>query len=496
MAEHQKIKRLLIANRGEIVERIIRTAKTMNICAIAIYSEADRAMPYVRYADEAVCIGSAESSSSYLHMDKIIEVAVKLNCDAIHPGYGFLSENHLFARKVESAGILFIGPTPDTIQKMGDKLASKKTVSLYDIPLVPGTSSPVKDLKMAEKVIAEIGLPVLIKASAGGGGKGMRVVNNLKGLKDDFQSAINEAQAAFGDPSVFIEKYIQNPRHIEVQILADQHGNIFHLNERECSIQRRHQKIVEEAPAAIVDAALREKLGKAAIGVARSCDYVGAGTVEFIMDEEKKFYFLEMNTRLQVEHPVTELTTGIDLVEKQIEIAEGKTLHLNQQEITPQGHSIELRVYAEDPEDNFMPSIGNIEKYELPHGDGIRVDGGYEEGMSIPVYYDPLLSKLIVFDKDRPSAIRKMIAAIDSYKIEGIQTTLSFGRFVMENEHFKNGQFDTNFVAVHYQPSIQELNLELEKVAAIMTDYIISDKERNSIQIIQSKTNWRNRLSD
>jgi propionyl-CoA carboxylase alpha chain len=379
---------------------------------------------------------------------------------------------------------------------MGDKLVSKKTVSAFNIPLVPGTSNPVKDIREAEEITAEIGLPVLIKASAGGGGKGMRIVHDLKGLKDDFQSAINEAQAAFGDSSVFIEKYIQNPRHIEVQVLADQHGNVFHLNERECSVQRRHQKVVEEAPSAIVDDILRKELGQAAINVAKACNYINAGTVEFIMDENKKFYFLEMNTRLQVEHPVTELTTGIDLVEKQIEIAEGKVLDLSQENLHPKGHSIELRVYAEDPEDNFMPSIGNIKTYHLPEGEGIRVDGGYEKGMDIPIYYDPLISKLVVYDVNRKAAIEKMIRAIDGYKIEGIKTTLSFGKFVMENREFRNGAFDTNFVAKHYQPSVSTLNSELEKIAAIMTDYFVNEQEKNIIPLAKVNSNWRSRLQD
>ncbi len=494
MAELQKIKRLLIANRGEIAERVICTASKMGITTVAVFSDADRGMPYVRHADEAVNIGPPESSQSYLNMDKIIEVAVETACDAIHPGYGFLSENHLFAKKVEEAGIIFIGPKPDTIKKMGDKLASKQAVSTYDIPLVPGTSSPVRDIDEAEQIINEIGLPVLIKASAGGGGKGMRVVNNLTDLKNDFQSAVNEAQAAFGDPSVFIEKFIQNPRHIEVQILADQHGQILHLNERECSIQRRHQKVVEESPSVIVNQDLREELGNAAINVARACDYIGAGTVEFIMDESKKFYFLEMNTRLQVEHPVTELTTGIDLVEQQIKVAEGSELNLNQEALLPRGHAIELRVYAEDPEDNFIPSIGKLVSYSEPKGQGIRVDGGYEEGIKIPIYYDPLISKLIVYGPDRETAIQNMLEAIDDYIIEGVQTTLSFGRFVMQHDNFKKGDFDTNFVAKYYTTSLMQINSELEVVAAIMTDYYMENKEKNTVPIIKSETNWRSRL--
>ncbi len=494
MAGSQNIKKILIANRGEIAGRIIATTKKMGIASVAVFSDVDRGMPFVRDADEAVHVGPSESLKSYLNMDKIIEVALRMKCDAIHPGYGFLSENALFARKVAEAGIIFIGPKPHTIETMGDKITSKRTVSKFDIPLVPGTSSPVKNSVEAEKIVEEIGLPVLIKASAGGGGKGMRVVDSHENLKESFQSAMSEAQTAFGDPSVFIEKFVQNPRHIEVQVLADQHGNFFHLNERECSVQRRHQKVVEECPSAIVDDALREKLGKAAIDVARSCDYVGAGTVEFIMDEGKKFYFLEMNTRLQVEHPVTEMTTGLDLVALQIEIAEGKKLQLRQEDLAPIGHSIELRVYAEDPEDGFLPSIGNLCHYRLPEGRGIRLDGGYEEGMDIPIYYDPLISKLIVYDKDRVSAIQKMIGAIKKYEIKGVKTTLPFGLFVMQNKYFQKEDFDTNFVEKHYVQEVEKLKVEMEEIAALMTHKILMEQKDNLVPVIRSKSNWRRRL--
>ncbi len=494
MKEKGKIKSILIANRGEIAVRIIRTAKKLGIQTVAVYSDADRIMPFVRMADKAVHIGPSPSSDSYLNMDKIIEVALKYQCDAIHPGYGFLSENHVFAQKVIENGILFIGPDPETIQKMGDKLESKRTIKTFDVPSVPGTDFPISEFEEAKTIASEIGLPVMIKASAGGGGKGMRIVHKMSDLEEEIQTAMSEAKTAFGDSSVFIEKYVQNPRHIEVQVLADRHGNIVHLNERECSIQRRHQKVVEECPSPIVDAKLREELGKAAINVSKACKYVGAGTVEFIMDQENKFYFLEMNTRLQVEHPVTEYVTGIDLVEKQIEIANGNPLNLRQEDLFPKGHSIELRVYAEDPEDNFMPSIGKLEKYQTPVGEGIRVDNGYEEGMEIPIFYDPLLAKLVVYDKDRISAINKMINAIDQYEIEGVKTTLPFGKYVCKNEFFITGDFNTNFVKEHFSGIFNKQKKKLEEVAAILSSYIIDQYEENMISLAEQKTNWRNRL--
>lgn len=471
----RKMNKILVANRGEIAVRIIRSLKAMGITSVAVYSEADRNSIHVKMADEAYLLGPAPSNQSYLLGDKIIDIAKKNNIDGIHPGYGFLSENAEFAKKVTDAGIIFIGPKPESITLMGSKLAAKETVSKYDIPLIPGTDHAIDDIEEAKEIAEKIGFPILIKASAGGGGKGMRIVENKKEFESQLKMAINEAKSAFGDGSVFIEKYIGSPRHIEIQILADNYGNTIYLNERECSIQRRHQKVIEEAPSAIVTPKIREKLGKAAVYVAKSCDYVGAGTVEFLMDENLNFYFLEMNTRLQVEHPVTEYTTGLDLVEEQIRIARGEKLRYEQKDIGLKGHAIELRVYAEDPENSFLPSIGNLEQYKEPTGKNIRVDSGFEQGMDIPIYYDPMISKLIVYGKDRDHAIAMMQKAINDYKIKGIRTTLSFGEFVMKHEAFKSGKFDTNFVKYYFtKDKIRESIKESSFIAALFAvkDYL------------------------
>lgn len=463
------MKKILIANRGEIALRIMKTAKKMGIKTVAVYSTADRKSPHVRFADEAVLIGEAPSNQSYLLGDKIIEVAKNLNVDAIHPGYGFLSENAEFAEKVEKNGIKFIGPKSHAIKVMGDKLAAKETVKAYDIPMVPGIDEAITDVEKAKKIAEEIGFPILIKASAGGGGKGMRIVENVSEFEEQMQRAISEAQSAFGDGSVFLEKYIASPRHIEIQIMADEHGNVIHLFERECSIQRRHQKVIEEAPSAILTPELRNKMGEAAVKVAKSCDYVGAGTVEFLLDENMNFYFLEMNTRLQVEHPVTELITGLDLVELQIKIARGEELNIRQEDLKIHGHALELRVYAEDPMNDFLPSVGNLEVYQLPEGEGIRVDNGIEEGMDVPIYYDPMLSKLITYAKTRDEAINLMIEAIQNYKVKGIETTLPFGTFVCKHEAFISGDFDTNFVKKYFSEENIKSNAETEaKIAALV----------------------------
>ena len=376
-----KINKILVANRGEIAIRVFKTAKKLGIKTVAVYSTADRNAPHVEEADEAVWIGEAPSNQSYLLGNKIIEVAKSLKVDAIHPGYGFLSENADFSQKVSDAGILFIGPKPYAIRTMGSKLAAKESVKKYNIPMVPGIDQAVSDPQKAIKIAREIGFPILIKASAGGGGKGMRIVDKESDLESQMQRAISEATSAFGDGSVFIEKYIDSPRHIEIQILADSHGNVVHLFERECSIQRRHQKVVEEAPSAILTEDLRNKMGEAAVSVAKSCDYLGAGTVEFLMDAQMNFFFLEMNTRLQVEHPVTEWITGLDLVEEQIKIAEGEALSFSQNDLKIKGHAIELRVYAEDPLQDFMPSMGRLTTYKPPVGENIRVDDGFREGI-------------------------------------------------------------------------------------------------------------------
>ncbi len=463
------MKKILVANRGEIALRVMKTAKKMGIKTVAVYSVADRQSPHVKFADEAVCIGEAPSNQSYLLGDKIIEVCKELGVDGIHPGYGFLSENSTFAELAEKNNITFIGPKSHAMRVMGDKLAAKDTVKAYDIPMVPGLDHAITDIDEAKKVAKEVGFPILIKASAGGGGKGMRIVEKEADFESQMQRAISEATSAFGDGSVFIEKYVGSPRHIEIQVMADTHGNVVYLFERECSVQRRHQKVVEEAPSAVLTPEIRKAMGEAAVKVAKSCDYVGAGTVEFLLDENKNFYFLEMNTRLQVEHPVTELITGIDLVEMQIRVARGEVLPITQDDLQIKGHALELRVYAEDPLNDFLPSVGNLSTYILPEGEGVRVDNGFEQGMDVPIYYDPMLSKLITYGKDRNEAIQLMLKAIEDYKIEGVSTTLPFGTFVFKHDAFVSGNFDTNFVKKYYSPEIiKESQAKEAEVAALV----------------------------
>lgn len=493
------MKKIIVANRGEIAMRVMRTCKEMGIKTVAVFSEADRMSPHVRFADEAICIGPAASNQSYLCGDKIIEVAKKLGVDGIHPGYGFLSENADFSLAVSEAGIIFIGPRPHAIRVMGNKLAAKEAARIYNIPLVPGTESAVSDIEEAKSVAREIGYPILIKASAGGGGKGMRIVERDEDLDEQMGRAVSEALNAFGDGSVFIEKYVSSPRHIEIQILADAHGNVIHLFERECSVQRRHQKVIEEAPSVILTPEIREAMGKCACDVARSCDYLGAGTCEFIFDEQNNFYFLEMNTRLQVEHPVTELITGVDLVRQQILIAMGQPLSIKQEDLKINGHAIQLRVYAEDPSNNFLPSIGKLQTYRAPKGVGVRVDDGYEEGMDIPIYYDPMIAKLITYGKDRNEAIARIIRAIDEYEIDGPSTTLPFGTFAFKHEAFVSGNFDTHFVKKHFSPEKLEQGTEEEaKVAAMLIAQLLEKRQKSpklntSSNIVQIKSNWKNR---
>lgn len=473
------MKKILVANRGEIAIRVMRTAKKMGIKTVAVFSEADRNSPHVKYADQAVCIGPAPSNESYLKGDKIIEVSKALQVDGIHPGYGFLSENADFAELCEANNIVFIGPRSKAIKVMGSKLAAKETVKAYNIPMVPGTDEAITDINQAKTIASEIGFPILIKASAGGGGKGMRIVEKESEFESQMNRAISEAKSAFGDGSVFIEKYVASPRHIEIQVMADTHGNVIHFFERECSVQRRHQKVVEEAPSSVLTPELRRKMGEAALNVARSCDYVGAGTVEFLLDENHNFYFLEMNTRLQVEHPVTEWITGVDLVQLQIKVARGEKLEIKQEDLKINGHTLELRVYAEDPMNDFLPSVGRLDIYKLPEGDNIRVDNGFEEGMDIPIYYDPMLSKLITYGKTREEAIQVMLQAIDDYHIKGVETTLPFGRFVCEHEAFRSGDFDTHFVKKYYSPSLLEAqhNIEAEIAAKIALKHFLGEQE-------------------
>ncbi|MDR6784753.1 acetyl-CoA carboxylase biotin carboxylase subunit [Pedobacter africanus] len=494
------MKKILIANRGEIALRIMRSAKEMGIKTVAVYSEADRASLHVLYADEAVCIGPAPSNQSYLIGEKIIEACKITGAEAIHPGYGFLSENAAFARLVKESGLILIGPTPEAMEIMGNKLSAKAAALKYQIPMVPGTEEAITDVEEAKRRALEVGFPILIKAAAGGGGKGMRVVEQPADFEEQMQLAVSEATSAFGDGSVFIERYVSSPRHIEIQVLGDTHGNIVHLFERECSIQRRHQKVIEEAPSSVLTPEIRAKMGKCAVDVARSVNYVGAGTVEFILDENLEFFFLEMNTRLQVEHPVTEMITGLDLVKEQIRIARGEKLAYTQDELRISGHAMELRVYAEDPANNFLPDIGVLQTYKTPKGNGVRVDDGFEQGMEIPIYYDPMIAKLITYGKDREEAIERMIRAIDEYQITGIQTTLGFGKFVMEHEAFRSGNFDTHFVAKYFSAGKLKTQQDDEALLAALMGAVFYKKQNSVARNLQqekevSKNNWRrNRL--
>lgn len=499
----QKINKILIANRGEIALRVMRTAREMGIQTVAIFSEADRNSPHVRFADEAVCVGPPPSNQSYLLGDKIIQICKDLNVDAIHPGYGFLSENADFSRKVSEAGLIFIGPSPESIELMGDKLTSKHTVAKYNIPMVPGTPDAVTDRVEAKQKSKEIGYPVLIKASAGGGGKGMRVVENEADFDEQMDRAVSEAITSFGNGAVFIEKYITAPKHIEIQVLGDKHGNVVHLFERECSIQRRHQKVVEEAPSAVLTPEIREAMGQCAVMVAKACNYYGAGTVEFIVDENLDFFFLEMNTRLQVEHPVTEQITGVDLVKEMILIAEGKPLSFKQEDLKINGHAMEIRVCAEDPRNNFLPDVGTLDTYVRPQGNGVRVDDGFEQGMDIPIFYDPMIAKLITYGKNRNEAIDKMIRAIDEFKISGIETTLQFCKFVMKHEAFLSGNFDTRFIGLYFTPEkLDEMqNEEEEMIAAVLASYLLNNKKivnssASMVEVALQESSWKaNRLN-
>jgi len=493
--------KILVANRGEIALRVMKSAREMGIKTVAVYSEADRKSPHVRYADEAVCIGPAASKESYLLGNKIIEVAKSLGVDGIHPGYGFLSENAGFARMVEEAGITFIGPTPEAIEVMGSKLAAKDAAKKFDIPMVPGSEGAIADVVEAKAIADKIGYPILIKASAGGGGKGMRIVENAAEFEEQMNRAQSEAVNAFGDGSVFMEKFVGSPKHIEVQILGDNYGNIVYLYERECSVQRRHQKVVEEAPSSCLTPEVRKAIGEAAVKVGKSCAYIGAGTVEFLVDEQLNFYFLEMNTRLQVEHPVTEMITGVDLVKEQIKIARGERLSFSQADLQMRGHAVELRVYAEDPMNNFLPDIGELKQYVKPEGPGVRVDDGYEEGMQIPIFYDPMLAKLIAFGADREEAIQRLLRAIDDYKIVGVKTTLDFGKFVLKHPDFVSGKFDTHFVAKNFSPEVLKVERQDElEIAALFAAYLVENNATNhttshTVASAAATSNWRkNRL--
>lgn len=491
----KQISKLLVANRGEIAIRIFRAAAELKIKTVGVYTYEDRYSLHRYKADEAYQIGKdIDPLKPYLDIDEIIKTAKAQGVDAIHPGYGFLSENAAFARLVNAAGLILIGPTADAMEIMGNKLSAKAAALKYNIPMVPGTETAVTDVEDAKLKALAVGFPILIKAAAGGGGKGMRIVEEAGDFEEQMQLAVSEALSAFGDGSVFIERYVSSPRHIEIQVLGDTHGNVVHFFERECSVQRRHQKVIEEAPSSVLTPEIRSRMGKCAVDVARSVNYTGAGTVEFILDENLDFFFLEMNTRLQVEHPVTELITGIDLVKEQISIAMGQKLSYRQEDLKINGHAIELRVYAEDPVNNFLPDIGTLQTYKTPKGNGVRVDDGFEQGMEVPIYYDPMIAKLITYGKDREEAIQRMIRAIDEYEITGIQTTLSFGKFVMQHEAFRSGKFDTHFVSNYFNADSLKNDTEDEALMAALFGAVMYKKPTSAAheQVRQqSESNWR-----
>ncbi len=451
-----KIKKILIANRGEIAVRIIRAAKEMGITAVAIFSEADKNALHVKMADEAYLIGKSPASESYLLGDKIIELAKRINADAIHPGYGFLSENANFIRKCEENGINFIGPSSDSVLKMGEKTAARSLMKSHNVPIVPGTISPISDNDELKKVASEIGYPIMLKAAAGGGGKGMRRIDEESKLIENFERAKSEAIKSFGNGAVYIEKFIENPKHIEVQIIADKHGNYRHVFERECSVQRRHQKVVEESPSPSVPQEIRTKITQAAIDAAKACGYYNAGTIEFLMDKDKNFYFLEMNTRLQVEHPVTEMISGIDLVKEQIRIAEGEKISFKQEDIAIHGSAIECRIYAEDVSNNYAPSTGKIELHRLPGGPGIRIDSGIETNSEVSVYYDPMLSKVISWGINRKEAISRMLNLLSEYKIIGVKTNIDLFKWILTHPKFLDSSFDINFLDNYLNPLLPD----------------------------------------
>ena len=473
--------KILIANRGEIACRIIKTAKKMGITTVAVYSDADAGTPHVKQADEAYHIGGAASADSYLKAETIIEVALQSGAQAIHPGFGFLSENAQFVAAVEAAGLVFIGPDSHAIEVMGDKIESKKWAVKAGVSTVPGTADAVSDIKVAKAAAKDIGYPVMVKASAGGGGKGMRVVEDETGLEEGMIAAMNEARNAFGDDRVFIEKFVVKPRHIEIQILADGKGGAVYLGERECSIQRRHQKVLEEAPSPFISETTRKAMGEQAVALARAVSYRSAGTVEFIVGADQDFYFLEMNTRLQVEHPVTELVYGLDLVEWMIRIAAGEALSLSQEEIKPTGWAMEARLYAEDPERDFLPSIGQLVRYREPDGEGIRVDSGVEEGGAISMFYDPMIAKLIAYGTERTQAIERLYEALDHYEIKGIQSNRQFLSAVLENDAYRAGDITTGFIASEFADGFtasQPEKAQRSKMMALATALFWQSNER------------------
>jgi acetyl-CoA carboxylase biotin carboxylase subunit len=490
-------KKVLVANRGEIAVRILRACRELGIKTVSVFSEADRQALHVRYADEAYFIGPAPSRDSYLRGDKIIEIARICQADAIHPGYGFLAERDDFAQSCEEAGITFIGPKPSAIAAMGDKAVARATVIKAGVPVVPGTED-VGNLTDDDLITRapKIGFPLLIKATAGGGGKGMRKVGSLAEMADLLKSARREAEASFGDGNVYLEKLVDGARHIEFQIMADGHGNVIHLGERECSLQRRHQKLLEESPSPFLDQDLREKMGQVAVRAAQSVEYLNAGTIEFLVDKNKNFYFLEMNTRLQVEHPVTEMVTGVDIVAEQIRIARGRQLSYTQQDIRFNGHAIECRINAEDPYNGFLPSTGRITHSLLPTGPGIRVDTGVYPGFEITPFYDPMIAKLIVWGETRGQAILRMRRALEEYRVVGVRTNIPFHQTMMDSHRFMAGQYDTRFVEERFSMAeMQERKTSYEEIAALLATLVAHDEAQRAAQIVRpaerDTSNWK-----
>ena len=488
-------KKILIANRGEIAVRIIKACRELGIKSAAIYSDADLTSLHTRMADESFYIGASAASESYLNKNKIIELAKTIGADAIHPGYGFFSENSSFIEEVEKSGITFIGPSSKSVKMMGSKTAARTLMSKNNVPVVPGTLEAIKNVEEGIKFSEKIGFPVLLKASAGGGGKGMRKVSNKEEFKSAFESTKREALKSFANDEVYIEKFIENPKHIEVQIIADKHGNYRHVFERECSIQRRHQKIIEEAPSSFVDETTRNKITTAAIQAAKACGYFNAGTIEFLMDSNKEFYFLEMNTRIQVEHPVTESISGIDLVREQISIAAGNKISFEQNDITINGYALECRIYAEDPENNFLPSTGKILHYKEPNGIGVRVDSGFAADSEISIHYDPMIAKLICWDRDRTKAIQRMKRALDEFQVAGITTNNKFLSYILNTNEFVSGNYDINFIDnLNYHTSttdrLSSNNNEHEIAASVLAALIKTKKK--SAQKVNSTVNNNN----
>jgi acetyl-CoA carboxylase, biotin carboxylase subunit len=486
-------KKILIANRGEIAVRINRACHDLGIKSVAVFSQPDRCSLHVRLSDEAYPIGPAPSAESYLAIEKIIDAAKKSGAKAIHPGYGFLAENASFAEACAKAGIIFIGPPPTAIRNMGDKMAARKIMKQDGVPIVPGTEDTLEDEIGAIKIAEWIGYPVIIKAAAGGGGKGMRVVNDKSEIKSAVRGARSEAKSAFGDDRIYIEKYLAHPRHIEIQVIADNYGNCVYLGERECSIQRRHQKVIEEAPSPMMDSSLRSKMGEAAVSAAKAAGYVNAGTIEFLADDKKNFYFLEVNTRLQVEHPLTELVTGIDIAVEQIKIAAGERLSFSQNDIKLHGHALECRIYAEDSMSNFMPSTGVIHLYQEPGGPGVRVDSGVYEGTEISVYYDPLIAKLITYGKDRSQAITRMIRALSEYRIAGVTSNIDFHKQILAHPEFVAGHLSTDFIDAYYHPSeaAPETIIQAMALAAALSEHEYRNKPTVSASHKNQSSKWK-----